>query len=188
MDTKLSINLFLFDEGGQGDGEHNENESGSSPGTFTYEQLNEIATSRAEHAEKAAIKNYLQRQGISEDEANEVFTRYKQQKEKDKPNVAAIEQERDTALKELEQLKNSGFLRDKGVKAEDIDYVLFKVEKLMDDKTDFTKAAEKFLKENPRFTRTGTYKVWASGETVSHGAGGSTYNTINDAIRNAARR
>ena len=190
MIEKLFIDLTLFDGEAPENGNKDPggNKGGSTSGTFTYEQLEEIAASRVEHAEKAAIKNYLQRKGISEEEADTVFTQYKQRKEKDKPNVAAIEQERDTALKELEQLKNSSFLRNKGVKTEDIDYVLFKVGKLMDDKTDFTKAAEKFLKENPRFTRTGTYKVWAAGETESHGAGENTHNTTNDAIRSAARR
>ena len=49
-------------------------------------------------------------------------------------------------------MKNTSYLRDKGVKPDDLDYVLFKVSKQVDDKTDFKKAADAFLKENPRFT------------------------------------
>ena len=45
-------------------------------------------------------------------------------------------------------MKNEKVLTSKGVKADDLDYVMFKVSKLVDDKTDFEKAADKFLKEN----------------------------------------
>ena len=48
----------------------------------------------------------------------------------------ALTQERDAARQEAQQLKNEKVLSSKGVKAEDMDYVLFKVNKLVDDKTD----------------------------------------------------
>ena len=103
-------------------------------------------------------------------------------------NLSAIEQERDNALKELEQVKNSNLLRDKGVKPDDLDYVLFKVGKLVDDKTDFTKAAEKFLKDNPRFTSQGSYRVTTSAQAGGVGSDQNTNDSINNAIRMAARR
>ena len=103
------------------------------------------------------------------------------------PDVEALTQERDAAQKELLQLKNEKVLTAKGVKADDLDYVLFKVSKLVDDKTDFAKAAERFLKENPRYTGAGTYRVSTStGE--DNQSGGSRNSSINDAIRAAARR
>ena len=55
--------------------------------------------------------------------------------------------ERDEARRELENYKNSAFLKEKGVKADDMDYVSFKASQLIDDKTDFRQAAEKFLKD-----------------------------------------
>lgn len=63
----------------------------------------------------------------------------------------AITRERDDALAELAQMKNSQTLAQKGVRAEDTDYVMFKIAALMkeDSKLDFEKAATKFLKENP---------------------------------------
>ncbi len=64
--------------------------------------------------------------------------------------------ERDDARRELEQYKNDAFLTSKGVI--DRDYVTFKATQLMDDKTNFQQAAEKFLKENPRFMGRG-FKV-----------------------------
>ena len=92
------------------------------------------------------------------------------------------------ARQEAQQLKNEKVLSSKGVKAEDMDYVLFKVNKLVDDKTDFAKAADKFLKENPRYTGTGTYRVSTSTGSDNQDTGGNMNMTINDRIRAAARR
>lgn len=186
--------MHLFEDGGQG-GNGGQTSSGSgngtqgnAGGTFTYEQLDEIARSRSERAERSAVTNYLQQQGLSEEEARTAFSQYKQQKEKNKPNVSAIEQERDDYKNQLEQMKNERTLTSKGVKEEDLDYVMFKVNKLVDDKIDFQKAAEKFLKENPRFAGAGTYRVSTSTNTSEPGTGGNTNSSINDAIRAAVRR
>lgn len=104
------------------------------------------------------------------------------------PDVDAITQERDEAQRELQQLKNEKILTAKGVKADDLDYVLFKVNKMVDDKTDFTKAAEKFLKENPRYSGGGTYRVSTSTGADNQNAGGNVNASINDRIRAAMRR
>lgn len=157
-------------------------------GTYSFEQAEEIANARAHRAEQAALKSYFQQQGMTEDEVKAALVEYKANKEKQKPNLSAVEQERDDALKELEQVKNSNLLRDKGVKPDDLDYVLFKVGKLIDDKTDFTKAAEKFLKDNPRFTGQGSYRVTTSTQAGGAGSAHNTNDSINNAIRMAARR
>lgn len=185
------MNLRLFDgdpAGAEGNGSQNAGNNGQrSGGTFTYEQLDEIATSRADRAGKAALKSYFQQQGLSEEEAAAAIEQYKKDKASRAPDVSAIEKERDEARAELETMKNTGILRDKGVRADDLDYVLFKVKALVDDKTDFKKAADKFLKENPRFTASG-YKV-SSGSTGSGDNHSGTGNGgINDAIRRLARR
>lgn len=70
--------------------------------------------------------------------------------------------ERDEARRELEEYKNNAFLKEKGVKEEDIDYITFKASKMIDAKTDFKQAAEIFLKENPRFTGQG-FRVVSTG-------------------------
>lgn len=157
-------------------------------GTYSFEQAEEIANARAHRAKQAALKSYFQQQGMTEDEVKAALVEYKANKEKQKPNLSAVEQERDDALKELEQVKNSNLLRDKGVKPDDLDYVLFKVGKLVDDKTDFTKAAEKFLKDNPRFTGQGSYRVTTSTQAGGAGSAHNTNDSINNAIRMAARR
>ncbi len=190
MKKKLVMNLRLFDggDGGQQTDAGGEKGGSKSGGTFTYEQLDEIAMSRAKTAEETAVRNFLQKQGLSEEEANAAFQQYKDQKQKNKPDISSIEQERDSYKEQLEQMQNEKILTGKGVRAEDLDYVMFKVSKLVDDKTDFTKAAEKFLKENPRYAGKGVYRAVMSTETETNGAGGSMNDSINDAIRAAARR
>lgn len=192
MKKRRIMNLSLFDGGdgsqGQGDAGNGKGDTSKSGGTFTYEQLDEIAMSRAKTAEETAVKNYLQKQGMSEEEANVAFQQYKDQKLKNKPDVSRIEQERDDYKNQLEQMKNEKVLSSKGVRTEDLDYVMFKVSKLVDDKTDFTKAAEKFLKENPRYAGKGVYRAVMSPETNANDTGGSMNDSINDAIRAAARR
>lgn len=191
-------NLQLFEDGGgsglgaaqggpAGSGNGGQGSAGGN-GTYSFEQAEEIANARAQRAEQAALKSYFQQQGMTEDEVRAALAEYKTNKEKQKPNVSAIEQERDTYKKELEQMKNTNLLRDKGVKADDLDYVLFKVGKLVDDKTDFAKAAEKFLKENPRYSGQGTYRVTTSTQAGGPSSAANENDSINARIRAAARR
>lgn len=190
------MDLRLFDEGvqggngGQGSSGSNGNGTQGNAGgtTYTYQQAEEIATARAQRAEQAALKSFFQQQGMSDAEVQQAIADYKTNKEKNKPNLSEIEKERDTYKSEAEQLKNEKVLSAKGVKSEDLDYVMFKVSRLVDDKTDFTKAAEKFLKENPRFTGTGSYRVSTSASTGEKGSGDNLNSSINNAIRLAARR
>lgn len=102
-------------------------------------------------------------------------------------DIARIEQERDGYKEQLEQMKNEKVLTGKGVRTEDLDYVMFKVSKLVDDKTDFAKAAEKFLKENPRYTGKTGYRAVMSTETDTNGTGGGMSGGTDDpaAIRAA---
>lgn len=203
---KKHFNLQLFDNGGEGgsgggqggnagNGNGSQGNAGNNGGTggYSFQQAEEIAQARAERAEKAALSSYFKQQGMSEEEINQAIKDFKANREKQRPNVDAITKERDDALAELAALKNSNALRAKGVREEDLDYVMFKVSALMqaDDKLDFEKAVAKYLKENPRFTTGGgTYKVKTG--TDGSGQGGSsgqgTNDAINDAIRRAARR
>lgn len=85
-------------------------------------------------------------------------------------------------------MKHEKLLTEKGVKADDLDYVLYKVGKLVDEKTDFAKAAAQFLRENPRYAGGSTYRVSSGTSNDNQGSGGSSNSTINDAIRNIARK
>ena len=190
---KRRMNLQLF-EGGDGAGSGgqggNAGDGGGDRGNagYTYEQLDEVATARANKAERAAIANYLRGKGMSEEDITTAIEDFKEKKKANQPDVSKITQERDDALKRLADYENEKVLIGKGVRTEDIDYVSFKVSQLVTDKKDFKTAAEEYLKENPRYVGK-TYQV-ATG--VSSGnAGGTAENKnehINNMIRNAFGR
>ena len=201
---KKRMNLRLFDDGagagsgGQGGnagtGNGGQGSAGGAAGahgtgTYTYEQLEEIASSRAEKSERAALANFFRSQGMTEAEVTQAITEFKTQRAANQPDAAKLQQERDDALKEVQQMKNEKILTGKGVKTDDLDYVMFKVSKLVDEKTTFEKAAEKYQKENPRFVNgAGTYRISTSANNSGEGSGGSQNASINDRIRAAARR
>lgn len=159
------------------------NAGGTSKATYSYEQAEQIAEARADRATKAALADYFKRQGMSEDEVTAAIADYRQKKAAQQPNVTAVEKERDAALAKVAEMENTNYLRDKGVKPDDLDYVLFKVSKQVDDKTDFKKAADAFLKENPRFTGQGM-KVVSTGKPDG---GSGTGQTVNDSINASIR-
>lgn len=200
---KYRMNLQLFEDGagagsaggqggstGTGDGGQRSAGGASgahSTGTYTYEQLEEIANARVERSERTALANFFRSQGMTEEEVTQAITDFKTQRAASQPNTEKLQQERDAALAQVEQMNNEKILSGKGVRADDMDYVMFKVSKMVDEKTDFKKAAEKFLKENPRFTGQ-NYRI--STGTPSGGPEGNDTgnNSINAAIRRAAGR
>ena len=196
---KKFFDLQLFTDGGEGGagaagagagtaGNGNGSQNNAGGATYSYEQAEQIAEARADRATKAALADYFKKQGMSEDEVTAALADFRQKKAAQQPNVAAVERERDTALAQVEEMKNTNYLRDKGVKADDLDYVLFKVSKQVDDKTDFKKAADAFLKENPRFTGQGM-KVVSTGKPDGGSGTGQTVNdSINASIRSAFGR
>ncbi len=174
MKKKLLFDLQLFTDGGDGGtgtgagvaGNGDGGQKGSTEGTgtgggYSFEQAEEIT---------AAI------------------TDYKEKKAKSQPDVSAIERERDDALKKVAEMENMDYLRSKGVKQEDLDYVLFKVSKNVNDKTDFKKAADAFLKENPRYTGRGYTVVSTGTPDGGSGAGQNANDIINSSIRAAFGR
>ena len=193
--------LQLFEDGtgagsnGQGgnnagNGNGNQGNAGETgnQATFSYAQAEEIAQARAERAERSALKSYFQQQGMSEDQVTQAIADYKAQQKKNQPNVTQMQQDLADARNEVQQMKNEKLLTAKGVKADDLDYVLYKVSKMTDEKTSSEKAADKYLKENPRFTSGSGYRVSTSTGNTSNGSVENVNATINDAIRSAARR
>lgn len=180
------FSIFGAEEGAEEEKPENSTEE-KAGNTYTYEQLNEIASSRAERAEKSALKNFFSQAGLSEAEAQEAFEKFKTERASKAPNVSAIEKERDGYKSELESLKNANYLREKGVHADEIEFVTYKINQLVDEKTDFKKATDAFLKDNPRYTGS-TYKMSGSAGNSNTGSGKTIGGSINDAIRSAARR
>ena len=89
---KKRMMLQLFDDGagagsgGQGGNAGTENGGQGSAGgasgahgtgTYTYEQLEEIASSRAEKSERAALANFFRSQGMTEDEVTQAIAKFK---------------------------------------------------------------------------------------------------------------
>lgn len=190
---KELINLQLFDDSGAEDTDAQKAGTGDSgqknTGTaYSYEQAEEIANARAEKAQRAALADYFRKQGMSEEQITDAIADYKAKQKASQSDVSAVERERDEARRELEEYKNTVFLQKNGVREEDLDYVMFKVAQMMDEKTDFTKAAQKFLKENPKYTGKYTYRITTSTGTETNGSGGNTNSSINNAIRAAIRR
>lgn len=185
------MNLQLF-EGGDGAGSNGQSgnagnggggQAGNTGATYSYEQAEEIANARATQAERAALANYFRSQGMTETEITTAINDFKTKRQAQQPNVSQITQERDEALKKVSQYENEKILTGKGVKADDLDYVVFKVNQLVTDKKDFKAAAEEFLKSNPRFVGK-TYQVSTG---VSSGSAGNNVETKNEQINNMIR-
>lgn len=186
--------LQLFEDGsgagsgGQGGnaGNGNGGQGGNTGGaTYSYEQAEEIANARANKAERAALANYFRSQGMTEEQITTAINDFKAKQKESQPNVTKIEGERDSYKSKYEELQKEKILTTKGVKPDDMDYVMYKVSKMVDEKTDFDKAAEKFLKENPRFTGQ-TYRVSTGTQSRGNDNGGNGNDFINAAIRRAA--
>ena len=200
MKKKLLFDLQLFTDGGDGgtgtgagtagdgDGGQKGNAGGTGTGGYSFEQAEEIADARAERASKAALASYFKQQGMSEEEITAAINDYKQKKAKNQPDVSEITQQRDDALKKVAEMENMDYLRSKGVKQEDLDYVLFKAGKNVNDKTDFKKAADAFLKENPRYTGRGYTVVSTGTPDGGSGTGQNANDIINSSIRAAFGR
>ncbi len=191
---KKWMNLQLFADGGEGGSGGQGGDAGTGSGSqggsaaYTYEQLEEVATARASKAERAAIANYLRGKGMNEDDITTAINDFKEKQKANQPNVSALERERDNALAKVAQYESEKILVEKGVKQEDLDYVVFKVNQLVTDQKDFKTVADEFLKGNPRFTGQ-TYKM-STGTTSGSTSGGteSKNEAMNNMIRNAFRR
>lgn len=197
---RKKLDLQLFADGGEGGsgaqggnaGSGNGGQAGNAGGngSYSFEQAEEIANARAQRAEQAALKSYFQQQGMTEEEVRVALTDYRANKEKQKPDVSALERERDIALSELAQLRNEKVLLGLNVSTDDMEYVMFRVDKLVTDKKDFKTAAEEFLKENPKFKEGGAaYRASAGAASGGAGGGLETGNeSINGMIRSAFGR
>lgn len=193
---KRYMNLQLFADGGEGGSGGQSGNAGTGSGTqgstgnatYSYEQAEEIANARADRASRTALADFFRKQGMNEEQVTQAINDFKAKQKANQPDVSIVEKERDEARAELETMRNTNLLRDKGVKSEDMDYVLFKIQQRVTDKVDFKKAAEDFLKENPRFTGQGTYRVVTSTQSGGTGTAQNANDTINNAIRMAARR
>lgn len=110
--------------------------------TFTQAEVDTIVSKRLAKAMK----------GVPGEEEITAYRAWKESQQSEKEKMDAIIKERDeskvalsAAQEELEQHKREKFLLSKGVSADDVDYYVFKISKMVDEKTDFEAAAENVL-------------------------------------------
>lgn len=149
--------------------------------TFTQAELDAIVGKRVAKAMK----------GMPGDEELKSFRAWKESQQTEKEKWDTILRERDesktalaAALEKVEQFEREKFLLSKGVKAEDVDYYAFKIGKLVTETTDFEKAAEIYLKENPP---AGTVQVDLSAPLGGGKPQMSANETMNSLIRGARK-
>lgn len=74
--------------GNSGKGSTGSTSGASNSGTYTYEQLEEIASARASKAEHAALASFFHGQGMTEEEVTEAITRFKAERAANQPDTA----------------------------------------------------------------------------------------------------
>ena len=193
MRKKFNFDLQLFGDGDGGNGGAGSGDGGqgsAGKATYSYEQAEEIANASAEKAQRAALADYFRKQGMTEDEITAAIADYKAKQKSKQPDVAAIERERDEAVKKNRQYENEKLLSSMKVRSDDMDYVMFKVSALVTDKKDFKTAAEEWLKENPRYKEGGSSYRMSSGAAAGDSGRGSANGNeeINAMIRGAFGR
>lgn len=142
---------------------------------FSMEEAESFAATRTERAVRSAFKDYAKQCGLTEEEGMAAMKAYKAAQDAKKPDVDKITKERDDALAKLDEVEKAGKLKAKGVRDSDADYVLFKIRGMManDQKLDFDKAVDAFLKDNPRFTKSASrYRVKVDGGDAGSDKGG----------------
>jgi len=119
------------------------------------------------------------------------FRTWKESQQTEKERWDALTKERDesraaltAAQAELEQYRREKFLLSKGVAADDVDYYAFKIGKLVTDDTDFEKAAEQYMKDNPPV---GTVRVDMGAPLGTGQSAKSENETMNSLIRGARK-
>ncbi|MFR1770630.1 hypothetical protein [Anaerostipes sp.] len=197
----IPMNIQFFadggdgEEGGNGGQEGNQNAGGgtgaqTTGASYTQDQLDAIVEARETRATNSALRSFFQQQGMSSEEITQAIADYKTARAASQPDVKKLQSQLDEANKKIEQSNREKIATKKGVNADDLDYVLFKAGKLVDEKTDFEKALDHFLKDNPKYARGGRGHMKVSFGSQNSGQEGqlSVNEKINDAIRNAVKR
>lgn len=130
----IELNIQKFADGDpapNNNGGNNANQdggNGSETKTYTQEQLDSIVNERTGRATKSALSSFFKQKGLSEEEANNAIAAYLDNKEKNTPNVAelqnTINSERSARLSaEINQSATLETIK-QGVDVKSIPYVL----------------------------------------------------------------
>lgn len=126
-----------------------ESEGGAPAKTFTQEDVDAIVSKRLAKAMK----------GVPSDEEITAYRNWKNSQQTEQQRQEQREQEFTqnkqalaTAQAELEQLKKEKYVLGKGLTGEDAEFVMFKAEKLVDDKTTFEQAVDQITENYKKVT------------------------------------
>lgn len=92
----MNLQFFAGDGTGTGEGEGGDgtqNNPNNNNQAFDYEKLASIISGKQSVAEDTVLKSYFKQQGLSQDEAALEIKQFKQQKEQNTPDVAAMQVE-----------------------------------------------------------------------------------------------
>lgn len=152
-----------------------------------FEQFDATLQRESEKKARSTLASLFRQHGTSEGDIASEIEAFKAWRAANTPSLESVTKERDEARAELEGYKRNASLASKGVRQEDIDYVSFQVGKLMaaDKRLTFDKAAEQYLKDNPRYAGGSGYTVQGapSGQRHGEGSDGSGHAAINAELR-----
>lgn len=91
--TQQTANAPQNNQGGNGNaaGNSNQNANTQNTPTYTQEQLDSMVTAREQRAANSALKSFFAQQGMTEEEINQAISTYKTTREKNKPDINAIQ-------------------------------------------------------------------------------------------------
>lgn len=159
----------------QGQGEGNQNQSHQNQGaaannqnqgqafSFDYDKLASIVSGAQTVKEEAVLKNYFKQQGLSQEEMTQAIAAFKQQKQANTPDVAAIQTQLEAARNAANEAQINSSLQMAAVKCDvdvkNISYVL----KLADTSAltkdskeeDFLAVINKVLEDIPALKKSG---------------------------------
>lgn len=152
--------------------------------TFTQAEVDAIVGRRVAKATK----------GMPGEEELSKFRAWQESQQTEKERWDTLQKERDEsktalaeALAKVEQYEREKTLLGMGVKADDVDYYVFKIGKMVTDTTDFKKAAEHYLKDNPIIQHSDTVRV-DFGAPLSGGQPAKSGNEIMNSLIRGARK
>lgn len=136
---RFHINPMMEADGGGAGGSGGDGGTGGSGGAggsgtggtemqFDYERLAEIVAGKQQVAEDTVLKNYFKQQGLSQEEAQQAIAKFKAEKEKNKPDINALQKNAQQAQAKAQQavLEKDATLEaiKMGIDAKMIPYVL----------------------------------------------------------------
>jgi len=108
----------------------NAQSGGNSSKTYTQEEVNRFVTEREERAAKAALKDFYQKQGLTESEANQAIKTFLDEKKKNSPEAVngqlsqqLAETQRELAKERLHNVAEKA-ARTLGADEKSIDYIV----------------------------------------------------------------